>query len=113
MAKYFPVWVCVGIVVVAACWVGVSRSGPRADGAQPPPPAAAVGADVRSPDGVLIVHYKLKGAANVAHLDGVTAIDFYPGCIAIQYKQGALHRGQVLFTDRTEELSWLPSQEKK
>jgi hypothetical protein len=93
MAKYFSVGFFLGSLVVGACWVGASRSGTRADGAQPPPSVAAVGAGVRSPDGALTVHYKLKGAANVAHLEGVTAIDFCPGCIAIQYKQGAVHRG--------------------
>ena len=107
MAKYFPVGGCVGVVVVAACWVVVSRSSPRADGAQPPPPAQQTVGGIRSPDGALTVHYKLKGADNVAHLEGVTAIDFYPGCIAIQYKQGAVHRGQVLMTVADPMGSWL------
>ena len=113
MAKHFPVEVFFGAVVVAACWAGLSRPSLQANATQPPIQPQRSASGVRSPEGTLTVYYKIKGADNVAHLDGVTAIDFYPGCIAIQYKQGVVQRGQVLFTDRTEDLHWLPAAEKK
>ena len=122
MAKYFLVGVFLGALMVAACWAGISRPSLQADSPQqtlwvdspqPPVQVQQSASGVRSPDGALLVQYKLKGADNVALLDGVTAIDFYPGCIAIQYKQGAVQRSQVLFIDRTEGLSWRPSPVKK
>lgn len=111
MAKRFPAAVFLGALLVGACWVGASFPGAQADRKQAAPPISSAG--VRSPSGDLVVYYKLKGAGNVAHLEGVTAIDFAPGCVVIQYKQGQVHRGQVLFTDRTEDLHWLPAPEKR
>jgi hypothetical protein len=109
MAKHFGAGVVLGALIVGACWVGVSYSGVRASNPQASSQTPQTTPGVRSPDGILTVHYKLKGAGNVAHLEGVTAIDFCPGCIVVQYKQGPVQRGQVLFTDQTEDLHWLPS----
>ena len=113
MTKSFTAAVFLGALLAGTCWVGASFSGPRAERAQTPAQTAPTTPAIRSPAADLSVYYKLKGAGNVAHLDGVTAIDFAPGCIVIQYKQGQVHRGQVLFTDRTEDLHWLPSREKR
>jgi hypothetical protein len=100
MAKYLTVGVFLGALIVGACWVGVGYSGPRA-GSPPTPPATP---GVRSPEGRLTVSYKFRTADNVAQLDGVTSIDFYPGCVVVQYKQGSVSRGQVLLTDQTTDL---------
>jgi hypothetical protein len=109
MVRNLGAGVLLGALIVGTCWVGVSFSGLRASS----PQTLQTTPGVRSPEGNLTVYYKVKGAENVAHLEGVTAIDFYPGYIVVQYKQGPVHRGQVLFTDRIEDVHWLPSQEKQ
>jgi hypothetical protein len=105
MPKYLTFGVFLGALIVGACWVGVALSGSRTGSPQTPQTSPGV----RSPEGTLTVFYKYRTADNVAQFEGVTAVDFYPGCIVVQYKQGSVSRGQVLFTDQITDLHWVPS----
>jgi hypothetical protein len=105
MAKYLTVGIFLGALIVGACWAGVAFSGMRTGD----PLTSQMTPGVRSPEGNLTVSYRFRTADNVAQLDGVTSIDFYPECIVVQYKQGSVSRGQVLFTDQITDLHWMPS----
>jgi hypothetical protein len=105
MAKNLTVGVFLSALIVGACWAGVAFSSSRNGSPQTPQTTPGV----RSPEGNLTVSYRFRTADNVAHLEGVTAIDFYPGCIEVQYKQGSVSRGQVLFTDQITDVHWVPS----
>jgi hypothetical protein len=113
MVKSFAGGVLVGAVIVAACWVGVSFFGPRAVGPQTAAPTPQTTAGVRFPDGSVSFYWKFKGAMNVAHRDGVTAVDFHPGCIVVRFKEGPVERGQVLLLDQIEDPHWIHRPEKQ